>query len=58
MGKIILGAVATAVMVVGGFMDPGRRYNYLLFIFLGVIATFKAYRAWEDKRAVRPGDGV
>jgi len=49
-----MGVVATAVMVFGGFTDPERRYIYLLFIFLGLIFTFRAFRDWEERRAGGP----
>jgi hypothetical protein len=50
MAKVLLGVAATGVMVVGGVMDPGRRYVYLLFTLLGLIFTFRAFIAWEEKR--------
>ena len=50
MTKVILGSVATAVMIVGGLMDPGRRYLYLLFILLGLLFTFRAFVAWKEAR--------
>ena len=50
MGKVLLGVAATAVMVVGGFVDPGRRYFYLLFTLLGLIFTFSAFLVWREEK--------
>jgi hypothetical protein len=55
MAKVLLGVAATAVMVVGGVMDPGRRYIYLFFTLLGLIFTYRAFIAWEEKRRVTAG---
>ena len=55
MAKMLVGATATAEMILGGFTDPERRYIYLLFTFLGVIFTFRAFLAWEKKRREAPG---
>lgn len=58
MAKMLVGAAATAVMIVGGFTDPERRYVYLLFTFFGVLGTFRAWVAWEKKRREAPGGTV
>jgi len=58
MTKVLIGVAGIVVMAVGGFLDPERRYLYLLFILLGLVGTFKAFLAWEGRRAERTGGSL
>lgn len=50
---VVLGACATAVMPVVGFLKPQHAYPCLFIFLIGVAGTCRHYAAWQRTKASR-----